>query len=386
MVERRNGESKRRPGRGGGFRVNWAGRSREARRPNPAATRSRQPHSTRWRLPLVLFLATGASLLYTGATYAIGRPAESLREALAGWPYAAPLLAILLFHEFGHYIAARLHGVPASLPHFIPLPVFSPFGTMGAVISMPERIRSRNALLDIGAAGPLAGLAVAIPTLVWGLALSNVQPVAGLTSGYVQEGQSLLYWLVKRTVLGPIPEGHDVWLHPTAFAGWSGLFLTMINLVPWGQLDGGHIAYALAPKRHDRFAKPIRYGLLAFFGASLLWFMAGALFARQSSVANALAEAFGASSFWLMWFLLLSLFKRLGGELHPPCEAGTLSPRRRGVALASLLLFGALFMPSPWRLVPPQQAGDPLAPRSRVPSPPGSSSASVQERFARSPW
>lgn len=325
-------------------------RGRE-RRAQPAA--AGLPRATRWRLPLVLFLATAVSLLYTGAHAAMGRPAASLRDLLAGWPYAVPLLAILLFHEFGHYIAARLHGVPASLPHFIPLPVLSPFGTMGAVISMPERIRSRNALLDIGAAGPLAGLFVALPTLVWGLALSDVRPVASLHLGYDQEGQSLLYWLVKRVVLGPIPEGHDVWLHPTAFAGWTGLFLTMINLVPWGQLDGGHIAYALGPAAHNRLAKRIRYGLLVFFVASLCWFAASALPARGRPAAEILAEAFGAASPWMMWFLLLSLFKRLGGELHPPCDRGDLSPRRRRVALASLVLFVALFMPSPLRYVPP---------------------------------
>src|SRR4029453_13583398 len=109
------------------------------------------------------------------------------------------------------------HRVEASLPFFIPLPVLSPFGTMGAVISMPGRIRSRNALVDIGASGPLAGLAVAIPVLAYGLAPSPVSPPS--EHGY-QEGQSLLYLLLKRVVLGPIPGGHDVFLNPIAMAGW----------------------------------------------------------------------------------------------------------------------------------------------------------------------
>src|SRR5690606_5249999 len=137
----------------------------------------------------------------------------------SGWPFAVPFLLILIFHEFGHWIAAQLHRVPASLPYFLPVPVVW-FGTMGAIITMPERIRSRSALLDIGAAGPLAGMMVAIPTMIIGLRMSEVAPLGN--DPYIQEGQSLLYVAVKWLVLGPIPAGWDVHLHPTAFAAWGG--------------------------------------------------------------------------------------------------------------------------------------------------------------------
>ena len=140
---------------------------------------------------------------------------------------------------------ARYHRVAASLPYFIPLP--AGWGTLGAVIAMRDRIRSRNALFDIGASGPLAGLVIALPALAWGLVHSPVKPM--LLSGYQQEGQSLLYLAMKRVLLGPIPEGYDVQLHPTAAAGWFGLLVTMVNLLPWGQLDGGHIAFSLFGER-----------------------------------------------------------------------------------------------------------------------------------------
>ncbi len=207
------------------------------------------PHTLRWKWNLALFVVTVASVGVTG-----------------GATFATALLAILLTHEFGHYFAARWHGVPASLPYFIPLPLLSPFGTMGAVISMPERIRSRNALLDIGASGPLAGLAVALPVLVFGLLESPIRPISG--EG-LQEGQSLLYLLIKRVVLGPIPAGHDVFLTPLAFAGWSGLFVTALNLIPIGQLDGGHVLYALLGPRANRVARALHWGLLIAFAANL---------------------------------------------------------------------------------------------------------------------
>src|SRR5688572_16220033 len=225
-------------------------------------------------VPLLLFLATWGTVLWTGATLVLQRAPGSWPELLTGWVYAVPLMGILTCHELGHYIAARWHGVAASLPYFLPLYKLSPFGTLGAVITMPH-IRSRNALLDIGAAGPLAGIAVAIPVLCAGLALSPVEPHP--STAYIQEGQSLLYWLLKRLVAGDIPEGHDVMLHPTAEAGWVGLFVTMINLLPWGQLDGGHIAYALLGPRQNQLARKVRLAVLGFFLYNLLTFVAPVL-------------------------------------------------------------------------------------------------------------
>lgn len=266
----------------------------------------------------------------------------SLAELGRGWIYAVPLMAILLCHEFGHYIAARLHGVPASLPYFLPLPEVSPFGTLGAVIAMPERIRSRNALLDIGAAGPLAGMAIALPVLAIGLSLSPVQVQS--TGYYVQEGQSLLYWLLKYLVKGNIPVGHDVMLHPTATAGWVGLFVTMINLLPWGQLDGGHIAFALLGPVQNRIARLVRMSVLLFFVYNLLTFV-GPVLVGQSQMP--LGVAIGNSLTWLVWFGLLSLLGRTMGHDHPPVEAGELSPARRRIAMGCLALFVLLFMPTP---------------------------------------
>lgn len=307
----------------------------------PAATRGPAIH-------VLLFLATVGSVLLAGAGFAtpadapLDTGADFLRHLASGWTFAVPLLAILLVHEFGHYIAARLHHVDASLPYFLPLPILSPFGTMGAVIAMRGRIRSRDALLDIGAAGPLAGLVVAIPALAIGLSLS---PVAPLAPGGFQEGQSLLYLALKRLVVGPIPDGSDVHLHPTAVAGWAGLLVTMLNLLPFGQLDGGHVAYALFGPRQDRYARWFRAALLPMFLYNVAVFVGPVLLGRSELP---LGVAISNSWFWLVWYAMLGLIARVsGGAAHPPTEPGTLSPRRRLVAGFTLLCFVLLFMPTP---------------------------------------
>jgi membrane-associated protease RseP (regulator of RpoE activity) len=287
-------------------------------------------------------------VLYTGARWQLAElsPDVEVPMQLAhlplGFSFAASLLGILLAHEFGHYFAARIRRVPASPPYFLPMP-FSPFGTWGAVIAMPARITSRRALLEIGAAGPLAGLVVAIPLLIYGLRLSPVKP---MVPGSLLEGQCLLYLLLKRLVVGPIPEGHDVFLHPIAFAGWAGLFVTMINLLPHGQLDGGHIAYALLGPRQDRVGRWVRWATLPVFLYNLLtqlWALR-----RGGFSGDALATAASNSTFWLVWFGILTLMMRLGGPEHPPTDPGEeLGPARTAVAVLCLLLFLALFMPSP---------------------------------------
>lgn len=298
----------------------------------------------RWRSNLVLFIVTVLSVFYAGALMEL--PAETMapwRIYLNGWKFAVPLLSILVVHEFGHYIAARIHKVDASLPYFLPLPVVSPLGTLGAVIAMRGRIRSRNALLDIGASGPLAGLVVAVPVLVIGLSLSPVSPQTA--GGYLQEGQSLFYLALKRLVVGPIPDGHDVHLHPTAFAGWAGLLVTMINLLPWGQLDGGHVAYALFGGRQNRIARAFRLSLLGLFAYNVAVFVGPVLLHRSKME---LSLAISNSLSWLVWFLVLGLLGRLsGGSNHPPVEGGALSPARKIVAWITLALFVLLFMPTP---------------------------------------
>jgi membrane-associated protease RseP (regulator of RpoE activity) len=301
------------------------------------------PASFDWRKNVVLFALTVVAVFWQGANLASARQPNEPWSLWAGWTFAVPLLLILLFHEFGHWIAARIHRVPASLPYFIPLPPIFLLGTMGAVIVMPERIRSRNALLDIGAAGPLAGLVVAIPALIIGLRLSQVHAEVG--SGYMQEGQSLLYWALKRIALGRIPDGQDVFLHETALAGWAGLLITMMNLVPFGQLDGGHVAYALLGERHHRMALWIRRSLLLFFLYNLVSFSLPVL--RGDSDLG-WGFAIGNSTFWLLWYFVVGFLARMsGGYRHPPCDPGELSPRRRGIALFTLLLFVLLFMPTP---------------------------------------
>jgi membrane-associated protease RseP (regulator of RpoE activity) len=313
----------------------------------PTVTESEPAPRSGWHISLLLFVATVGSVFIAGqaAVEATGLVDPSASTLLDGWPFAVPFLAIFVCHEFGHWIFARLHGVPASLPYFIPLPFVSWFGTMGAVIVMPDRIRSRNALLDIGAAGPLAGMLVAVPTMVIGLQLSPVEPVS--TSGYIQEGQSLLYTLIKYLVLGPIPQGYDVQLHPTAFAAWGGFLITMVNLVPWGQLDGGHVAYALFGQRQDRFARWVYRSLPLLFVYNLLQF---ALPVLKRHAALDYGEVFFNSAFWLSWFVLLTVMGRYNGGEHPPCEPGELSTGRRVVAVLTLALFVGLFMPTPFAM------------------------------------
>lgn len=309
------------------------------------------PSAPSYRRPVILFIATVVSVFLAGARYAaspeapLGTWTDVVSVMLSGWTFAVPLMAILLVHEFGHYFAARLHRVDASLPYFLPLPILSPFGTMGAVIAMRGRIRSRNALLDIGASGPLAGLLVAIPLLAVGLSLSDVgpNPIGG---HYDQEGQSLLYLALKRLVVGPIPDGEDVHLHPTAIAGWAGLLVTMLNLLPWGQLDGGHVAYALFGRQQDRYARLFRIALVPLFLLNAARFMVPVALGRSSlgwglAVSNSL--------FWLVWFVVLGFIARLsGGAAHPPTEDSELSPGRRVVAVVTLVFFVLLFMPTPW--------------------------------------
>jgi len=314
--------------------------------PDPYAEAPAAEQPFKWRLNLLLL---GLTVLSTLATFALTNglvPADvplgaQIKAGLGAWTYTVPLMAILLTHEFGHYFAARIHRVPASLPYFIPLPLLNPFGTLGAVIGMKGRIKSRNALLDIGAAGPLAGLVVAIPVLIYGLKHSPIQLIE---KGGSLEGQCLLYIAIKRVVLGPIPEGHDVFLNGPAFAGWVGLFVTMLNLVPVAQLDGGHIAYALFGEKQNKYGKFVHWGTLGLFALNLIRFVPPALKAHEG-----LEEAIFVNSLpWFAWFLLMHVVKRVGGSDHPPTEPGELSPVRRGVAILSLVVFALLFMPTPW--------------------------------------
>jgi membrane-associated protease RseP (regulator of RpoE activity) len=290
----------------------------------------------------VLFLLTLLSMFWVGANQ-VGADlaAHPVSGLLQGYTFALPFMAILLAHEFGHYFAARIHSVDASLPYFIPMP-YGLLGTFGAVINMRGSIKLRDALFDIGAAGPLAGLCVALPVLIYGMATSPVAPIQPDLE-YIVEGRSLLYLGLLYALKGPIPEGSDIMLTPTALAGWAGLLITMINLIPVGQLDGGHVAYALFGSKQDVYSRRIRGALLLI--ALVVGLAAGghALMTGTEPELALLAAAGGLP--WLFWWGVLTVLGRFTGDQHPATDPGPLSPRRRLLAWFTLALFVLLFMP-----------------------------------------
>jgi membrane-associated protease RseP (regulator of RpoE activity) len=265
-----------------------------------------------------------------------------------GAAFAATLMAILTVHELGHYVVARYHKVDASLPYFIPLPPYVTLGTLGAVIKMKRPIADPNQLLDVGAAGPLAGLALAIPLLVIGLHYSHV--------GYpspdgVSEGNSIFYGLTKLVMFGRwLPHDRvDVNLHPMAFAAWMGLLVTMINLIPIGQLDGGHVARAWLGDRHEQLSARLHVALPAV-GAVIAAFLI--LQARRLDVdwSDACWYAVQGALPWLVWAILLGVMRRLGGgEYHPPVGDTPLTPGRRALAIFVLIVWILIFTPIPTR-------------------------------------
>ena len=300
------------------------------------------PSRRDWTISITLMIATLLSTLYVGASMVLRHTPTSAVELAQGWVFAIPLMAILMTHEFGHFIAGRLHRVDISPPYFIPVPFFL-LGTLGAVISLRERIRTRNALLDIGAAGPLAGLIVAIPIFAYGIATSPIEPLP--TEGnYLVEGRSILYAALLWGIKGPIPAGHDIMLTPTALAGWAGLLVTLINLAPFGQLDGGHVGYALLGKKQDRISRAV---LRALPVLALIVCIAYGLpsYLRHDPEPRLVANA-TAGVQWLVWAALLWLMTRASGSAHPPTEDESLSPRRRIIGWVTLALFVVLFMPS----------------------------------------
>jgi membrane-associated protease RseP (regulator of RpoE activity) len=263
--------------------------------------------------------------------------------------FGATLMGILTCHELGHYIVARRHGVEVSLPYFIPLPPYVSLGTLGAVIRMNKPIEDRRALFDVGAAGPIAGLVVAIPLLVIGLALSDV---TRSHDGDSIEGNSILYALLKYAVKGQwLPHGRtDVQLHPMAMAAWVGMLVTMINLMPIGQLDGGHVARAAFGQTHETWSKRLHVALpiVAIVVATVMYFMARAAY---DDVPDALDYAkFGAIP-WLVWTLMLGLIRGRSGEYHPPVGDIPLDAGRRRLAIGVLVVFVLIWTPVPFRPV-----------------------------------
>lgn len=191
---------------------------------------------------------------------------------LAGVPFGLSVMAFLLAHEMGHYLACRYYGIRATLPYFIPIPPIPGFvllpGTMGAVIRILSPLKSRRALFDVAIAGPLAGFAVAIPILLVGLAQSRVVNLADLGPS-IQMGEPLIWGPLQAIVAPPVGVDQTLLAHPLAFVGWFALLVTAMNLLPVGQLDGGHLLYALTP----RFHRPVSMGLILFmFYAGIRYF------------------------------------------------------------------------------------------------------------------
>lgn len=236
------------------------------------------PPRPRIRFNVILFLITLLTTVLAGALQEGVNPFADPRGLYRGIPFSFSLMGILLAHEFGHYWAARKHGLSVTLPYFIPAPPI--IGTFGAFIKMRSPVRDRRTLMDVGAAGPLVGIVAAVPLLIAGLRLSEVRPVQGEAG--IHLGSSLLLWFLSRIVVGPLPEGYDIVIHPVGFAGWIGLLVTALNLLPAGQLDGGHVGYALFGERQNLiskivFAALVLLGILGWQGwlvwAVLLWFL-----------------------------------------------------------------------------------------------------------------
>jgi len=179
----------------------------------------------------------------------------------AGAAYAVAILTILSCHEMGHYLMCRRYRVPASLPLFIPMPLISPFGTMGAIIRMRGQVSNRRILYDIGIAGPLAGIVPALFAVGWGLAHSSIIARPDAAAAYLSLGESLLFRWAQGLFFPGLNPDQEILLHPVAFAGWAGLFVTALNLLPIGQLDGGHVLYGLFGRSSWRISMIVLVGL-----------------------------------------------------------------------------------------------------------------------------
>lgn len=301
-----------------------------------------------WWPNALLLILTVLSVLLVGTEMAINEIANGsaavaqpyvdnlVFELWRGLPYAIAILLILGSHELGHYFAARHHKIAVTLPYFIPAPFISLIGTFGAFIQLREPMRNRKVLLDVGAAGPLTGLLFAFPILLIGLATSHVGEV---TPGGMVEGNSLLYAFGKILVFGRMlpANGVDVYVNQLAWAGWTGLLVTGLNLIPIGQLDGGHILYSLVGERARRLYYPL-------IGGMVLLVLTG-------------------SDAWLLWLVLLFLFGRIYAA---PLDMITPMDRRRKIiAVIGLIVFVLTFVPVPFSYT---TAADvpPLLPRDTV--------------------
>ena len=303
--------------------------SEEQRFPPGMAPASRPAKTDRPLLHLALFLATVATTMVAGALFHVENapPSEQWQSIvmnpttwLMGLPYALSVLTILLAHEMGHYLACRYYQIPASLPYFLPgLPIL---GTFGAFIRIRGPIPSRKALFDVGIAGPLAGFAVALPFILYGMSRSHIGNASDVGGSDFLLGFPLLFLGVIRWFFPHLPEGAILNLSPYLSAAWVGMLATSLNLLPAGQLDGGHICYAISRRFHARMSRATLVGVILL---------------------GALHRA------WLVWAVALLFL----GERHPPLldESEPLSPGRRALAVVALVIFLLSFMPIPIELL-----------------------------------
>ncbi len=270
------------------------------------------------RIPGLLFAATVLTTLMAGSLIAGADFTKDPFALLEGIPFAASLLLILGVHEMAHYLTARRHGVSATWPIFIPAPTI--IGTFGAVIRIKSAIPDRRALIEIGVSGPLAGFLVALPLSVVGLSLSRIETAPLPAGDGFLLGSSLLFSLLEKMMFGSLPEEANLFLHPVAFAAWIGFFVTALNLLPVGQLDGGHTLYALFGKRQGAVS---RAALLLLIPLGFLWWG------------------------WFFWSAILIYFM---GFTHPPVvkEEVPLDRRRKALGALAAVILILTFTPTPF--------------------------------------
>ncbi|MEY2816756.1 MAG: hypothetical protein RL275_219 [Chloroflexota bacterium] len=335
------------------YRISLHFRIEDGRQVIYLAPKQPDPKQDKVSTNIILFVLTVFSVMLAGVQIEGPLPEDAMAQMIllaknifSGWPFALSLLGILLAHELGHYFMSRYHKTPATLPYFIPFP-FSPLGTMGAAILMRGTPKNKRVLFDIGVAGPIAGLVVAIPVLLYGLSLSTLGTIEPNPNGFL-EGNSLIYLLAKFVVFGqllpapiepqgilywlqyfftgrPVPFGGlDVFIHPVAFAGWAGILVTALNLIPAGTLDGGHVIYSLFGDKAKK-AFPFIVGLLVILG----FFWSG----------------------WWLWAALLFWLGRVNAQ--PMDQITELDPTRRLIAYSMIVVFILVLTPVPFMLLAP---------------------------------
>lgn len=270
-------------------------------------------------ISLILFILTLFSTLFVGSMWYGANPLKNPLDILKGYPFAFSIMFIIGLHEMAHFIASKKHRVKATYPFFIPFPNI--IGTLGAVISIRSPIPSRKALVDIGIAGPIGSFIASIPFAIIGILKSKLVSISDIPSGGLVFGDSIIFKILTFIIKGDIPEGYDLLIHPLGFAGWVGFFITGINLLPGGQLDGGHIAYGLFKEKHRLITIILAISL---FLLGFIW------------------------RGWWIWALLIFF---TGLRHQPPLNSITpLDKKRKILCFIALIILVLTFIPVPIKL------------------------------------